>query len=151
MRKTVSPIGPTDLAERYSQSAPASASPDATGGQEFTRKFEVIAVGTDTGVDEGGGMAKAYWVNTFRSVGDPQRLAAYIERAGPVMRESGGRYLARGLPARAFEAGVEGADRRHRVRQRRAGDSSLREPRLARRLFARWATAPSATIASSKA
>lgn len=51
-------------------------------------------------------MAKAYWVNTFRSVGDPQRLAAYIERAGPVMRESGGRFLARGLPARAFEAGV---------------------------------------------
>jgi len=50
-------------------------------------------------------MAKAYWVNTFRSV-DPQRLAAYIERARPVMRESGGRFLARGLPARAFEAGV---------------------------------------------
>lgn len=51
-------------------------------------------------------MAKAYWVNTFRSVGDPQRLTAYIERAGPVMRESGGRFLARLLPARAFEAGV---------------------------------------------
>lgn len=51
-------------------------------------------------------MAKAYWVNTFRSVRDPQRLAAYIERAGPVMRDSGGRFLARGLPARAFEAGV---------------------------------------------
>ena len=51
-------------------------------------------------------MAKAYWVNTFRSVRDPQRLAAYIERAGPVMREAGGRFLARGLPARAFESGV---------------------------------------------
>ena len=51
-------------------------------------------------------MAKAYWVNTFRSVGDQQRLAAYIGLAGPVMRESGGRFLARGLPARAYEAGV---------------------------------------------
>jgi uncharacterized protein (DUF1330 family) len=51
-------------------------------------------------------MAKAYWINTFRSVSDPDRLAAYIELAGPVMRASGGRFLARGLPAAAFESGV---------------------------------------------
>lgn len=51
-------------------------------------------------------MPKAYWLNTFRSVSDPEKLAAYIELAGPVMRESGGRFLARGQPARAFESGV---------------------------------------------
>ena len=51
-------------------------------------------------------MAKAYWINTFRSVRDPEKLAAYIEPAGPAMRESGGRFLARGQPARVFEAGV---------------------------------------------
>jgi uncharacterized protein (DUF1330 family) len=51
-------------------------------------------------------MAKAYWINTFRSVSDPDRLATYIELAGPVMRASGGRFLARGLPAAAFESGV---------------------------------------------
>lgn len=51
-------------------------------------------------------MAKAYWINTFRSVRDPQKLADYIELAGPAMRESGGRFLARGQPARAFEAGL---------------------------------------------
>ncbi|MGH8968892.1 MAG: DUF1330 domain-containing protein [Actinomycetes bacterium] len=51
-------------------------------------------------------MAKAYWINTFRSVSDPQKLAAYIALAGPAMRASGGRFLARGQPARAFEAGV---------------------------------------------
>ncbi|HET6772087.1 MAG TPA: DUF1330 domain-containing protein [Acidimicrobiales bacterium] len=51
-------------------------------------------------------MAKAYWINTFRSVSDPDKLAAYIELAGPVMRASGGRFLARGLPAAAFESGV---------------------------------------------
>ena len=50
-------------------------------------------------------MAKAYWINTFRSVRDPQRLARYIELAGPAMREAGGRFLARGLPAAAFESG----------------------------------------------
>lgn len=47
-----------------------------------------------------------YWVNTFRSVSDPDKLAAYVELAGPVMRESGGRFLARGMPTRAFESGV---------------------------------------------
>jgi uncharacterized protein (DUF1330 family) len=51
-------------------------------------------------------MAKAYWINTFRSVGDPQKLAAYVELAGPAMRASGGRFLARGKPARVFGSGV---------------------------------------------
>jgi uncharacterized protein (DUF1330 family) len=51
-------------------------------------------------------VAKAYWINTFRSVGDAERLARYIELAGPAMREAGGRFLARGTPARAFESGV---------------------------------------------
>ena len=52
-------------------------------------------------------MAKAYWINTFRSVNDPEKLARYIELAGPVMRRSGGRFLARGEPARVFESGVK--------------------------------------------
>jgi uncharacterized protein (DUF1330 family) len=51
-------------------------------------------------------MPRAYWINTFRSVRDPERLAAYIELAGPVMREHGGRFLARGLPAVVFESGA---------------------------------------------
>jgi uncharacterized protein (DUF1330 family) len=49
---------------------------------------------------------KAYWINTFRSVSDPDRLAEYVKLAGPAMRESGGRFLARGTPVKAFEAGV---------------------------------------------
>ena len=51
-------------------------------------------------------MPVAYWINTFRSVNDPDRLAAYIELAGPAMRAAGGRFLARGLPAAAFESGA---------------------------------------------
>lgn len=49
---------------------------------------------------------KAYWINTFRAVHDQEKLAEYILLAGPMMRESGGRFLARGLPAQAFESGV---------------------------------------------
>ena len=52
-------------------------------------------------------MAKAYWVNTFRSVSDPQKLAGYVELAGPAMREAGGRVLARGQPAAVFDAGLD--------------------------------------------
>ncbi len=48
----------------------------------------------------------AYWINTFRSVSDEERLATYIELAGPAMLAGGGRFLARGLPAAAFETGT---------------------------------------------
>lgn len=51
-------------------------------------------------------MASAYWINTFRSIRDPDRLAAYVELAGPAMRTAGGRFLARGLPAAAYESGI---------------------------------------------
>lgn len=51
-------------------------------------------------------MAKAYWINTFRSITDDGRLAAYVELAGPAMRAAGGTFLARGLPAAAFESGI---------------------------------------------
>jgi uncharacterized protein (DUF1330 family) len=40
-------------------------------------------------------VTKAYWVNTFRSVRDPDKLAAYVELAGSAMRASGRRFLAR--------------------------------------------------------
>lgn len=31
-------------------------------------------------------MAKADWISTFRSIRDEQKLAAYVELAGPAMR-----------------------------------------------------------------
>ncbi|SCF00613.1 Uncharacterized conserved protein, DUF1330 family [Micromonospora mirobrigensis] len=51
-------------------------------------------------------MPKAYWINTFRVITDQGRFAAYAELAGPAMEAAGGRFLVRGLPARAFESGV---------------------------------------------
>lgn len=51
-------------------------------------------------------MAKAYWVNAFRSIGDPERLARYAELAGPALVAAGGRFLARAKAAHAFESGV---------------------------------------------
>ncbi len=51
-------------------------------------------------------MTRAYWINTFRSVSDPDKLHAYAELAGPAMRASGGRFLARGNAVHAFESGT---------------------------------------------
>jgi uncharacterized protein (DUF1330 family) len=51
-------------------------------------------------------MKKGYWIITFRSVSDPAKLTAYIELAGPVLAAAGVRYIARGMPAKVYEAGV---------------------------------------------
>lgn len=48
-------------------------------------------------------MARAYWINTFTAIHDEDKVARYIELAGPAMRLAGGRFLARGNPAHAFE------------------------------------------------
>jgi uncharacterized protein (DUF1330 family) len=51
-------------------------------------------------------MAKAYWITAYRSIRDPEALAAYAKLAGPALQSAGGRFLARGLPAHVYEAGV---------------------------------------------
>ncbi|WP_132252258.1 DUF1330 domain-containing protein [Methylobacterium segetis] len=52
-------------------------------------------------------MAKAYWVATYRSVSNPDALAAYAQRSGPAIAAAGGRILARGLPAQVYESGQQ--------------------------------------------
>jgi uncharacterized protein (DUF1330 family) len=44
-----------------------------------------------------------YWINTFQAIHDDDKLARYIELAGPAMTGHGGRFLARGNPAFALE------------------------------------------------
>jgi uncharacterized protein (DUF1330 family) len=51
-------------------------------------------------------MAKAYWVATYRSISNPDALAAYAKLAGPAITAAGGRFLTRGNAAKAYEAGV---------------------------------------------
>jgi uncharacterized protein (DUF1330 family) len=52
-------------------------------------------------------MPKGYWVTVYRSISDRQKLAAYAEFAGPAIAPFGGRYLARGTAAVAYEAGLK--------------------------------------------
>ena len=50
-------------------------------------------------------MPKAYWVTVYRSISDPQKLAAYAKLAPAVTAQFGAKYIARGTAAEAFEAG----------------------------------------------
>ena len=49
-------------------------------------------------------MAKAYWIGTYRSVSNPDALAAYARLGGPALAAAGGRILARGMPSQVYEA-----------------------------------------------
>ncbi|KRB97713.1 hypothetical protein ASE11_12735 [Hydrogenophaga sp. Root209] len=49
-------------------------------------------------------MPKAYWMATYRTINDPAALAAYAALAGPAIQAAGGRFLARGMPAKVYEA-----------------------------------------------
>jgi uncharacterized protein (DUF1330 family) len=51
-------------------------------------------------------MAKAYWISFYRTIRDPAALAAYAKLAGPALQGAGGRFLARGTPAKVYEAGL---------------------------------------------
>src|SRR5262245_20139634 len=52
-------------------------------------------------------MAKAYWVTAYRSISDPRKLTAYARLAPSASAPFGGRYLARGAAAAAYEAGLK--------------------------------------------
>ena len=51
-------------------------------------------------------MAKAYWIAFYRSIKNPDALAAYAKLAGPAVQAAGGRFLVRGMPAKVYEAGL---------------------------------------------
>ncbi|MBI4205314.1 MAG: DUF1330 domain-containing protein [Betaproteobacteria bacterium] len=51
-------------------------------------------------------MAKAYWIAFYRSIRNPEALAAYAKLAGPAIQAAGGRFLVRGGPAKTYEAGL---------------------------------------------
>ncbi|HTZ33859.1 MAG TPA: DUF1330 domain-containing protein [Methylomirabilota bacterium] len=51
-------------------------------------------------------MAKGYWVTFYRSIKDPSALAGYAKLATPAIEAGGGKFLARGVPAKSYEAGL---------------------------------------------
>ena len=52
-------------------------------------------------------MPKAYWIATYRSIHDPEALAAYAKLAAPALQKAGARFLARGNPAQVYDDGLD--------------------------------------------
>jgi uncharacterized protein (DUF1330 family) len=51
-------------------------------------------------------VAKGYWVSAYRTISDPEKLAAYNMLARPAVQAGGGRTLARTDRAVAHDAGI---------------------------------------------
>src|SRR5215472_16585416 len=52
-------------------------------------------------------MAKSYWISAYRSIRDQEAFAAYARLAGPALEAAGCRFLARAMPARVYEGGLQ--------------------------------------------
>lgn len=50
---------------------------------------------------------KAYWVSAYRSIKNPDGVAAYAKLAGPALRAKGAKYLAVGVANEVYEAGLK--------------------------------------------
>jgi len=52
-------------------------------------------------------MPKAYWVVQYKSIKNPEKLAAYAKIAGPAIQAAGGKFLVRSpSPAKFYEQGM---------------------------------------------
>ncbi|MFG3055235.1 DUF1330 domain-containing protein [Kitasatospora sp. NPDC048239] len=51
-------------------------------------------------------MAKGYWVSAYRTISDPEKMAAYIKLARPAIEAGGGRLIARDGRVVAHDDGV---------------------------------------------
>jgi len=52
-------------------------------------------------------MSKGYWITAYRQISDLHKLAAYAKLAPLAIAPFGERYIVRGTPAAAFEAGLK--------------------------------------------
>lgn len=49
---------------------------------------------------------KAYWISFYHSISKPDAFAAYMKLAWPAVAAGGGRFLARGAPAKVYDSGL---------------------------------------------
>jgi uncharacterized protein (DUF1330 family) len=52
-------------------------------------------------------MAKGYWICFYSSISDQDKVVEYAKLAGPAIQGGGGRFLARGVPSKTYEAGKQ--------------------------------------------
>lgn len=52
-------------------------------------------------------MAKGYWMTFYRKIMNADALAAYGKLAVPAIEAGGGKFLARGIPVKAYDDGLK--------------------------------------------
>lgn len=52
-------------------------------------------------------MAKGYWITFYRKIMNADALAAYGKLAVPAIEAGGGKFLARGIPVKAYDDGLK--------------------------------------------
>ncbi|MGB9432310.1 MAG: DUF1330 domain-containing protein [Candidatus Acidiferrum sp.] len=52
-------------------------------------------------------MAKGYWITFYRTISNATALAKYAKLAGPAIEAGGGKFLARAVPVKTYEAGLK--------------------------------------------
>jgi uncharacterized protein (DUF1330 family) len=57
--------------------------------------------------DEERTMSKGYWITFYRKIMNAGALAEYAKLAGPAIEAGGGKFLARSVPVKAYEAGLK--------------------------------------------
>ncbi len=51
-------------------------------------------------------MANAYWIAFYKSIKNPDQLAAYAKLAPAAIQAHGGKFLVRGTPSKTYELGL---------------------------------------------
>jgi uncharacterized protein (DUF1330 family) len=51
-------------------------------------------------------MSKGYWISAYRSISNPEALAAYAKLAAPAIEAAGGKFLTRGGKMKTHESGL---------------------------------------------
>jgi uncharacterized protein (DUF1330 family) len=72
-------------------------------------------------------MPKGYWVTTYRSIKDPDKLAAYAKLAPVALAPFGAKYIVRGAAVAASEAGIRTCTHKSGLWERRSMSASLRK------------------------
>lgn len=52
-------------------------------------------------------MPKGYWISCYRSISNPEKLAAYAKLAAPAIQAGGGKFIVRGPADKAYEQGLK--------------------------------------------
>ncbi len=52
-------------------------------------------------------MANAYWIAFYKSIKNPDALAAYAKLAPAAIQAQGGKFLVRGMPSKTYELGLD--------------------------------------------